>query len=274
MSYQQTITPNPNIPCAPGWCLAYVNEAFGVPKRFPTATAGWVGSSTKHRDYDFPEGVWVPLWFHLKFEPAGHVALRAPDGRIYSTTSPFLRVPTIHPNLQHLLNAYAANNPLTYLGWTEDVEGTRVMAPSAINPQSTEDDDMPISDTDVNRIASAVLSFQVKKEGGQNGTINLGAMAAWYDANRLGDMATITNGVLNGDVPWFGFTGERPKDGRTSTTLAGQAGWADTQHVALANSVAALTELVKQLSVSQGVIIDYKAIAKAVNDDAAKRLQK
>jgi hypothetical protein len=37
--------------------------------------------------------------------------------------------------------------------------------------------------------------------------------------------------------------------------------------------VVALRELVKQLSVAQGVTIDYEAIAKAVNDDAAKRMQ-
>lgn len=40
----------------------------------------------------------------------------------------------------------------------------------------------------------------------------------------------------------------------------------------LQDAVSGLTELVKQLSVAQGVTIDYTAIAKAVNDDAAKRL--
>lgn len=38
--------------------------------------------------------------------------------------------------------------------------------------------------------------------------------------------------------------------------------------------VSELTELVKQLSVAQGVVIDYNAIAAAVNDDAAERLSK
>ena len=40
----------------------------------------------------------------------------------------------------------------------------------------------------------------------------------------------------------------------------------------LQDAVTGLTELVKQLSVAQGVTIDYAAIAKAVNDDAAKRM--
>lgn len=41
---------------------------------------------------------------------------------------------------------------------------------------------------------------------------------------------------------------------------------------ALQDAVSGLTELVRQLMVKQGVTIDYEAIAKAVNDDAAKRL--
>ena len=40
----------------------------------------------------------------------------------------------------------------------------------------------------------------------------------------------------------------------------------------LHDAVTGLTELVKQLTVKQGVNIDYAAIAKAVNDESAKRL--
>lgn len=123
----QLIKPNPDIPCKPGWCLAYVNEAFRVPKRFPTAMSAWLNSETQHRDYGFPDDVWVPLWFSLKNEPAGHVVLRAPGGAVYSTTHPTSNVPTKHPNLEHLMMSYSYYNPLTYLGWTEDVEGTYVI---------------------------------------------------------------------------------------------------------------------------------------------------
>lgn len=135
----QTITPNPNIPCKPGWCLTYVNEAFGVVKRFGTATAAWNGSSTQHRGYDFPSGVWFPIWFSLANEPAGHVALRAPDGSVYSTTD-LSTTPRRHPNLADLMRIYAgADMALTYRGWTEDVEGTPVIAlgPGGLSPQGT-----------------------------------------------------------------------------------------------------------------------------------------
>lgn len=147
----QTRTPNPNIPCKPGWCLAYVNEAFGVAKRYGSATAAWNASPTKHRDRNFPPGVWVPLWFSLANEPNGHVVLLAPDGAVYSTSHPTATTPTRHPDLADLFRAYSRYNPLTYLGWTEDVEGTPVLS-AGITYQSTisatiQEDDMPVTDS-------------------------------------------------------------------------------------------------------------------------------
>ena len=143
----QAITPTPDIPCRPGWCLAYVNEAFRVRKVYGTAIAAWNNSPTQHRDMNFPAGCWVPLWFSLETEPAGHVALLAPDGAVWSTTHPTAKTPTRHPNLADLFRAYARYNPLTYLGWTEDVEGTRVLAGIAAQSATItplEDEDMAI----------------------------------------------------------------------------------------------------------------------------------
>jgi hypothetical protein len=132
-SFTQVRTPNWNIACAPGWCLQYVRQAFGLPAHHPTATAAWDASTSKHRDQAFPAGVWLPLWFAVKGVPAGHVVLRAPNGNIYSTTTPNKYTPTFHPNLAHLMKTYAdAGLPLTYLGWTEDVAGYSVVAPKPV----------------------------------------------------------------------------------------------------------------------------------------------
>ena len=129
MTFIQTIAPNPNIDCRPGWCLEYVRRSYGLAAAYPRAIDAWNASTTKHRDWNFPAGVWVPLWFAVRGVPAGHVVLRAPDGRIYSTTTPNKYTPTIHPNQAHLEQVYAsAGLNLTYLGWTEDVGGTRVVA--------------------------------------------------------------------------------------------------------------------------------------------------
>ena len=133
----QLIQPNPNIYCQPGWCLAYVNEAFGVRKVYGTATAAWFGSTSQHKDRNFPQGVWVPVWYALDTEPAGHVVLRAPDGSVYST-SDLTNTPHHHPNLEDLEAYYAYYGmKLTYRGWTEDVEGTRVISLDGINYSGT-----------------------------------------------------------------------------------------------------------------------------------------
>ncbi|MBT2537186.1 hypothetical protein [Arthrobacter sp. ISL-69] len=144
---RQLITPNPDIPCKPGWCLAYVNEAFGVPKRFGSATDAWFGSTTQHRNRNFPAGVWTPVWYGLDTTPLGHVVLLAPDGSVYST-SDLTNTPHHHPHLADLEAYYAYYGmTLTYRGWTEDVEGTPVIGGDGlaymgetITPTSEEDD--------------------------------------------------------------------------------------------------------------------------------------
>ena len=161
MSYTQLVTPNPHIPCQPGWCLQYVRQAFGLPARHPTATAAWEASSSKHRDRNFPPGVWHPVWFSLANEPAGHVALRSPNGKVYST-SDLGTVPHEHLDLSDLMNYYARYDmTLTYLGWTEDVAGYPVITDGGIAAQGTitpsQEDDMAAEDVEriINEINTA-----------------------------------------------------------------------------------------------------------------------
>lgn len=137
MGYRQITTPTPDIPCRPGWCLQYVRETFGHPGIHPTATAAWEASATKHRDRNFPAGVWIPVWYGLDTNEAGHVVLRAPDGSVYST-SDLTNTPHHHPDLADLEAYYAYYGmTLTYRGWTEDVQGIPVI--KSITPQSTEE---------------------------------------------------------------------------------------------------------------------------------------
>jgi len=133
----QLITPNPNIPCKPGWCLQYVRQAFNLPAAYPTATAAWNASTSKHRDRLFPRGVWFAVWFALANEPAGHVALMAPDGSVYST-SDLGNKPHHHPDLSDLMNFYERYDMrLTYLGWTEDVAGYPVITSGGLAAAGT-----------------------------------------------------------------------------------------------------------------------------------------
>jgi len=154
----QLVTPNPHIPCQPGWCLQYVRQAFGLPARHPTATAAWEASESKHRDRNFPKGVWLPVWFSLANEPAGHVALMAPDGSVFST-SDLGSVPHQHLDLSDLMNYYARYGMrLTYLGWTEDVAGYPVLTDGGIAAQGTiteGDIFMALTDKEQKRILDA-----------------------------------------------------------------------------------------------------------------------
>jgi hypothetical protein len=79
-------------------------------------------------------------------------------------------------------------------------------------------------------------------------------------------------GPAGRDLAWFTWR-ESPLPGWNGEVSAA-ARIAGTDQVVndIRGQVVGLTELVKQLSIATGVVIDYKAIASAVNDDAAKRL--
>jgi hypothetical protein len=168
---RQLVTPNPNIPCAPGWCLQYVRQTFNLPARYASATEAWEQSPSKHRDRNFPPGIWTPVWYGLDTTPLGHVVLRAPDGRVYST-SDLGNTPHLHPDLADLEAYYAYYGMnLTYRGWTEDVAGYPVMAPtiqaesSATKPFQEE----TLSAAEVQEIKEYVHALLVKgyTSGGQ-----------------------------------------------------------------------------------------------------------
>lgn len=136
MSFIQIINPNVGIPCIPGWCLQYVQNAYGTPWAGATATDGWNRAQFKHADGNFPNDVAVPVWFAMSGEPAGHVVIRMADGSYYSTSHPTNRTAYHHPNLNHLLSYYGGR--LSLRGWSEDLNGTRVI----------KEGEMPIPNTD------------------------------------------------------------------------------------------------------------------------------
>lgn len=107
-----------------GWCLKYVQDAYGTDHPFPTATAAWNSRQGNHPNEVPPMGITVPVYFSLVGEPAGHVAIRLDDGYVASSSNPgYHPRPFFHPNLDHLMRYYGAYRPV-YLGWSEYV-GTR-----------------------------------------------------------------------------------------------------------------------------------------------------
>ncbi|AYN57814.1 membrane associated protein [Arthrobacter phage Eileen] len=135
---RQLITPNPNIPAEEGMCLQYVRQTFGLPIRYGSATEAWNNSPSKHRDRNYPKGVWFPVWWALDKNINGHVALVAPDGRVYSTSNLNPNPLKVHPSVADVEAYYAYYGmTLTYRGWTEDVAGYPVIAADNIQAEST-----------------------------------------------------------------------------------------------------------------------------------------
>ena len=221
MTYIQVITPNPDVPCTPGWCLQYVRQAYGLPARYSSATEAWDNSTSQHTDWDFPD-CWVPVWFSLATEPAGHVALLAPDGSVYSSSDANTSTPHHHPSLDDLISYYAAGNPLTYLGWTEDVASYPVIADSSIGYESATI--TPLEDTLSAAEVDAIV-LESNKQHIETRRIFLEALAA------------VPGNVLKQPVPYKDpVTGA---DTGQPTNLATVVGFTDFQHNATRTSIPA-----------------------------------
>jgi hypothetical protein len=123
MSYKQLVTPNPMVPCRPGWCLAYVQDAFNTAHLYANARIAWEQAKFKHTDR--PTGIWVPIYFDDKRIDEDHIAVLAPDGSVYSSSSATSTVPTHHSSIDDTIKAYGYN--LVYRGWSEELAGTIIV---------------------------------------------------------------------------------------------------------------------------------------------------
>ena len=108
-----------------GWCLAYVQTAFGAGWSGSTAWDGWVNrTSGKHADRNIPSGVYVPIWFdgYWNGQRVGHVAIYK-DGKIWS--SPYTNKPyaDVIGSISEVERIYG----MKYVGWSEYVGSTRVI---------------------------------------------------------------------------------------------------------------------------------------------------
>lgn len=107
-----------------GWCLAVAQVMFGVPRLHPHAWAGWNATAHKHRDRNLPKGVYVPIWFDgwWNGQRYGHVAIYK-DGKIWS--SPISNKP--YADVWTSIEQVERNYGMTYVGWSEDIGGVRVV---------------------------------------------------------------------------------------------------------------------------------------------------
>jgi hypothetical protein len=114
-----------------GWCLSYVQNAFGTDHPFPSAIDSWNGNvgNGNHAGEIPALGMTVPVYFSLGDVPAGHVAIRLDDGFVASSTQAGVHPrPYLHPNLDDLIALYGKyNNGCNFLGWSEYVGNVKVV---------------------------------------------------------------------------------------------------------------------------------------------------
>jgi hypothetical protein len=145
--------------CEPGMCLKYTRTWLEIGSGAPDAITAWRNAAVKHPGASPPAG--APIFY--EGGQYGHAALSLGGGKIRTTDAPGsgtvstqdLDWPTDHWGYD-------------YLGWTEDVNGTTIpylKGTSGGGEQPGEgDEDMPLSDDDLAKIASKVWSHQLASD--------------------------------------------------------------------------------------------------------------
>ena len=127
--YKQLRQPNLSIKPVKGLCLNYARRVFNVGVKYATAWNAWSGASYKHYDRNMPGNVAVLVWFSYYariggvYKNWGHVAVHVPGKGVYTS---HVNGKIYFPTLAALEKA--ASN-LRYVGWTEDINGVRVVEP-------------------------------------------------------------------------------------------------------------------------------------------------
>ena len=159
MAYKQVIIPNTNPYIYDGktmlldwlgWCMGYVHAAFANIQKNGTAKVsvnsaasahlGWEACAHKHADQNFPTGVYFPIWFDCVCVVNGvkanwgHTAIMK-DGKIWSSPLSHKPTPDTFASLSAIIKAFGG--AIHFVGWSEDVCGTRVIAPVAPAPKPT-----------------------------------------------------------------------------------------------------------------------------------------
>jgi hypothetical protein len=182
MSYRQLVVPNLSVSGQIGWCLDYARRVFSAPAGILYASQSWQLTKQKHRNADFPTDVVVPIWFDYQLGGMnqGHVAIHVPGKGIYSspwkagTSSAVLR------SVDELIRIYSSNgkNPMTFVGWSEDINGVRVVEPQG------GDDMSRVGPVELNILSLAFFGYPANDEfiKAHNGK-ETNTFVRWCEAN-------------------------------------------------------------------------------------------
>lgn len=189
MQYQQVVSPNLNQTSDVGMCAYFVFHAFGGKNGwgFQWARQAWDGQANKHSGHP-PLGISVPIWHDYwatlsgVYRNWGHVSIRLTDGRVLS--SPF---PT-YGNGQRVFSSIGEMESVmglgSYLGWTESMDGTRVVEEVDVRPDQR------------------VAAFNVIRRAEPSSKSS--ALEPQLNAGEVGDFIGWINGEsVSGNSVWF-----------------------------------------------------------------------
>lgn len=114
-----------------GWCLAVVHASFGAKGSSYSAKTAWQANSTKHKDYNLPENVWIPVWW--EGGQYGHVAEAYRQGdQITVYSSPYTHKPyfqvfkgSVKATLDSMGKTYGVGG---FSGWSETLLDSRIIS--------------------------------------------------------------------------------------------------------------------------------------------------
>lgn len=117
-----------------GWCLAYVQTAFGTGWAGSNATEAWtdhIPDNTKHEDRNIPGGMYVPIYFS-GYHGLGHFAIYK-DGQVWCTPIEHKPTADVWSSIDEVVQKYG----VTYIGWCEQLGGTQIIEYSPDNMVSS-----------------------------------------------------------------------------------------------------------------------------------------
>lgn len=127
--WAQKFAPNLDTQDYPGWCLRFTQTAWSAPVAYYCAKDSWDASGFQHTDA-LPS-VSVPVYWSWvgtingETRDWGHVAVLLPDGRVLS--SPLTWAQGYGQQIVSSVDEVSRILGATFLGWTEDMNGLRVV---------------------------------------------------------------------------------------------------------------------------------------------------
>lgn len=203
---KQLVQPNMNQTSDVAMCAYFVFHAFGGKNGwgFQWARQAWDGQANKHVGAYPPLGISVPIWHDYwatlggTYRNWGHVSIRLADGRVLSSPYPtYGNGQRIYPSVRAMEQDMGLGN---YLGWTESLDGTKIVDMSMNSTQRQ------VGSAPVIRRADASTKSAAKEPQLEAGEI--GNFDGWKTGESVNGNSVWFRGI-SGDWFWSGgFTSQ------------------------------------------------------------------